>query len=225
MCIHLSDPILKFLLQSKGPEGFSSMVILKAIHPKTKELVVWPPFKLPPTHKHLAIAPTAVEARHFAATYALFRVCSMRNIHMMLPPNYRDLWKGDFDELKKDDLMNGKRWIYEADPFAAKQEREETQTLMAKQRDDREKQRAQHAEQPKGPGMSNVNGSNRNFGRAWTNVPKIDLGKRIRAQIEDLVRRYAVWNPHDIKLSDFQRRQIINELVDVGFRKAILKKP
>ena len=220
MYIHLSSTRLKLLLQSKAPEGFSSLVILKAINPRTKELMVLPPFKLPPTHKHLATAPTAVEARHFAATYALFRVCSMRNIHMMLPPNYRDLWKGDFDELKKDDLKNGKAWIYEADPFAAKQEREEAQTLMAKQKDDREKQRAKSAEQPKGPGMSNINGSNRNLGRAWTNVPKIDLGKRIRAQIEDLVRRYAVWNPHDIKLSDFQRRQIVNELVDVGFRKS-----
>ena len=60
------------------------MVILKATNTKTKETVVLPPFKLPPSLKRLAIQDTAVEARHFAATYALFRVCSMKNIHMML---------------------------------------------------------------------------------------------------------------------------------------------
>ena len=52
---------------------------------QTQELVQLPPFKVPPTHKHLASKSTALEARHFAATYALFRVCSMRNIHMSSP--------------------------------------------------------------------------------------------------------------------------------------------
>ena len=139
---------------------------------------------------------------------------------MMLPPNYRDLWKGEFDELKKDDVKNGRAWMYEADPFTAKQEREEAQALMAKERDDKEKQKAKEAEQPAGPGSSNISGINRCVGRAWTNVPKIDLGKRMRAQIEDLVRRHTIWNPHGIMLSEFQRRSIVNELVELGFRKS-----
>ena len=37
-----------------------------------------PPFKLPPDYIHLVTRPTALEARHAAATYALFRVCSMK---------------------------------------------------------------------------------------------------------------------------------------------------
>ena len=196
------------------------MVILKATSPKTKETAVLPPFKLPPTHKHLASQPTAVEARHFAATYALFRVCSMRNIHMMLPPTYRDLWKGDFQDLKKDDVKDGKAWMYEADPFSAKQEREEAQALMAKKREEREKQRAKEAEQPVSLGGSNINGASRNVMRGWTRVPRIDMGKRTRANIEDLVRKHAVWNPHGILLSEFQRRNIINEFIDLGFRKS-----
>ncbi|MCJ1404279.1 hypothetical protein MMC11_007504 [Xylographa trunciseda] len=206
---------------AKSPEGFSSMVILKAMNPKTKEMSILPPFKIPPAYKHLAMQPTAVEARHFAATYALFRVCSMRNIHMMLPPNYRDLWKGEFDELKKEDVKNGKGWMYEADPFAAKHERQEAQALMAKKREEREQQRAQEADQPMVPGIPNMNGGQRNNNmRGWARVPKVEMGKRTRQQVEDMVRRHAVWNPQGVSLSEFQRRNIVNELVELGFRKS-----
>ncbi|SLM38346.1 dead deah box helicase [Lasallia pustulata] len=208
---------------SKTPEGYSSMVILKATNPKTKELTALPPFKLPPIHKHLAAQPTAVEARHFAATYALFRVCSMRNIHMMLPPAYRDLWKGEFQELKKEDVKEGRAWMYEADPFAAKAEREEAQAITAKRRAEREKQAAKEAEQATGLGLPQASGSggaSRNIMRGWTRVPKIEMGKRTRTHIEDLVRRHAVWNPHGTRMSEFQGRNILNEFIDLGFRKS-----
>lgn len=211
------------LVQSKTPEGFSSMVILKSTNPKTKETLVLPSFKLPPSHKHLAVQPTALEARHFAATYALFRVCSMRNIHMMLPPNYRDLWKTAFQDLKSDDVKQGKGWMYEADPFAAKQEREEAQTLMAKKRDEREKQTAKEADQPAhilSAARSNGGNSNRNVMKGWTRVPKIDMAKRTRAQVESLVRRDDRWNIYAARISEFQCRNIVNEFVGLGFRKS-----
>lgn len=199
------------------------MVILKAVNPKTKEMVVLPPFKLPPSYKDIATQPTAVEARHFAATYALFRVCSMRNIHMMLPPTYRDLWKKELQELKAEDVKEGRGWMYEADPFAAKQEREEAQALMTKKREERQKQKAKEAEQPANLNLNsscNNGGTARNIMRGWTRVPKIELGKRTRAHIEDLVRRKTVWNPHGIQISEFQRRNIVNEITELGFRKS-----
>ena len=199
------------------------MVILKATNTKTKETVALPPFKLPPSLKHLAIQDTAVEARHFAATYALFRVCSMKNIHMMLPPTYRDLWKKEFQELKSEDVKEGRGWIYEADPFAAKQEREEAQVLMAKKRDDREKQIAKEAATPANvlaAARSNGGNADRNVMSGWTNVPKIEMGKRTRAQIEGLVRRDAIWNPHQSRISEFQRQNIVNEFTSLGFRRS-----
>lgn len=211
------------LLQSKMPEGFSSMVILKATHPKTKETLVLPSFKLPPSHKHLAVQPTALEARHFAATYALFRVCSMRNIHMMLPPNYRDLWKTVFQDLKSDDVKQEKGWMYEADPFAAKEQREEAQRLLAKKRDEREKQKAKEADQPAhilSIARSNGEVSSRNVMKGWARVPKIDMAKRTRGLIESLVRRDDRWNIHAAHISEFQCRNITNELVGLGFRKS-----
>lgn len=199
------------------------MVILKSTNPKTKETVVLPPFKLPPDFKHLATQPTAVEARHFAATYGLFRVCSMRNIHMMLPPVYRDFWKKEFQDMKSDDVKQGRGWMYEADPFAAKQERQEAQAIMAKKRDEREKEKVKSA-----ANLANVlaatssnNGqSDRYVMRGWTRVPKIEMGKRTRARVESLLRREAVWNNHGAQISEFQRRNIINEFTDLGFRRS-----
>ncbi|CZR65068.1 related to helicases [Phialocephala subalpina] len=215
---------------SKTPEGYSSMVILKSKNPKTQELVQLQPFKLPPTHKHLAAKPTALEARHFAATYALFRVCSMRNIHMMLPPDYRDLWKGEFEVLKKEDIKDGRSWMYEADPFAALREREEAKATMEKKRAEREKAKEKALNTPGGPGGANLalrnggssgtNAGSHNLNRGWTRVPKIEMGKRTRTTVESLIRRHAIWNPHDVKMSEFQKHSIVNEFKTLEFRQS-----
>ena len=217
-------------MQSKTPEGYSSMVILKSKNPKTQELVTLAPLKLPPSHKHLAAKPTALEARHFAATYGLFRVCSMRNIHMMMPPDYRDLWKGEFEVLKKDDIKEGRGWMYEADPFAALREREEAKALMEKKRKEREQAKEKEVNLPGAPGSTYLalgsNGSGntgsgaRNLDRGWVRVPKIEMGKRRRANVEDLIRKHAIWNPHDVKMSQFQKHSIINEFKRLDFRES-----
>lgn len=124
------------------------MVVLHGINPKTREPLRLPPFKLPPTHQQLAIQPSAVESRHFAATYTLFRICSMKNIHMMLPPMYKDLWKNEFDQLKKEDAKQNRSWMYDPDPFATWVERQEAQAVAAKQREEREKQKSKEAQHP-----------------------------------------------------------------------------
>ena len=199
------------------------MVNLKSTNSKTKETMTLPSFKLPPSHKHLAVQPTALEARHFAATYALFRVCSMRNIHMMLPPTYRDLWKTAFQDLKHDDVKQGKGWMYEADPFAAKHERDEAQMLMTKKRDEQERRRAEEAGQPtliSSAARSDGENSHRNKMKGWARVPRIEMAKRTRAQVESLVRRDDRWNIHAAQISELQRRDIINEVVGLGFRQS-----
>lgn len=210
-------------------EGYSSMVILKSKNPKTQEVTTLPPFKLPPSHKHLAIKPTALEARHFAATYALFRVCSMRNIHMMLPPDYRDLWKGEFEVLKKEDVKGGNGWMYEGDPFAALRERDEAKALMEKKKKEREQEKAKAVNTPGAPGSAGLalrgNGNEsaagaHNINRGWTRIPKIEMGKRARAVVEDLIRKHAIWNPHEVKLSEFQRHSIVKEFKALEFRQS-----
>jgi ATP-dependent RNA helicase DHX57 len=110
--------------QHRSPDGtFSNFVTLSARDPKTQEIVRLDPFKIHPLHKHLLTRDTALESRHAAATYALYRVCSMQNKHMVLPPDYKTLWK-EFEAIKKDEVKEGKAWMYEADPFKALRERQ-----------------------------------------------------------------------------------------------------
>lgn len=209
--------------QNKTVEGFSSAVILKAVNSKTKETVVLPPFTLPPSLAKIALQPTAVEARHFAATYALFRVCNMRNIHMALPPMYRNLWKQEFQDSKTEDVKAGRSWMYEADPFVAKLEREEAQALQAKKRQEQEKRKTKEAEPDTpwaGNSRNNTLTASRNITRGWTKVPKLDLGKRTRASIEELIRVHIVWNPQNTAISEFQQRNIIHEFSALGFRRS-----
>src|SRR6201999_1678605 len=59
-----------------------------------------------------------------------------------------------------------------------------------------------------------------NIHRGWTRVPKIEMGKRARANVEELIRKHATWNPHDVKMSDFQKHSIIKEFKELEFRES-----
>lgn len=201
------------------------MVILKHTNSKTKQLVSLPPFIPPPSFKEIAAYPTAVEARHFAATYALFRVCSMKNMHMMLPPLYRDFWKIQFQDSKAEDVKEGRGWMYEADPFTAAEERQQVHAIIDKQKKEREKQKAREAEQPASFHMPNSGGGSSITNRKldWTKTPKVDLGKRMRSRVEDIVRQNAVWNPHQLRLPADERNTIMGNLSRLGFRPGHVK--
>ncbi|KAL8703816.1 MAG: hypothetical protein Q9201_003011 [Fulgogasparrea decipioides] len=208
---------------SKTSNGFLSSVILRSVDPKTKETIALPPFILPPSYKEIATLPTAVEARHFAATYALFRVCSMRNIHMMLPPTYRDLWKSDFESSKREDIKAGRGWMYDADPFLAKQKQDEAHALLTRKRSEEEMKRKQKANQPPTIGTSSNKiavESNNSFAKGWTRVPHLEMGERNRTQVEELVRHNIVWNPHGLEFPMNQSQDTIKELTAMGFRRS-----
>ncbi|GES60094.1 P-loop containing nucleoside triphosphate hydrolase protein [Aspergillus terreus] len=204
---------------SKTPEGYMSSVILKRVDPKTRETITLPPMRLPPSHKHLAAQATALEARHFAATYALYRVCNMRNLHMMLPPTYKELWKNEFAQLKEADTKEGKGWMYEADPFLAKQERESAAADLEKKRKEREKTQAKSKETRIDLGLGSSGGDNKGR-RLWSNAPKVDLGSKARREIEGLLRQHAIWNPYNVRIPEAECKTIINEFTGLGFRRS-----
>lgn len=207
---------------TKAAAGFSSSVILKSIDSKSREAVSLPPFVLPPSYRNVTFQPTAIEARHFAATYALFRVCSMRNIHMMLPPTYRDLWKNEFAESKKEDVAASRRWMYAADPFAAQQEQNEAHALSVRRKAEQEK-RSQDARQ-----MVNISINSSKNGaepsskptKGWTKAPSVEMGKQTRARIENLVQRDGTWNPHGAEFPTSQTEDVIKEFTAKGFRES-----
>ncbi|OJJ51201.1 hypothetical protein ASPZODRAFT_56516 [Penicilliopsis zonata CBS 506.65] len=203
---------------TKIAEGYVSAVILKKIDPKTREMTALPPMKLPPSHKQLAAQQTALEARHFAAAFALYRVCNMRNIHMMMPPTYKKLWKEDFTDIKTADTREGKGWMYEADPFLAKQERESAAADFEKKRKEREKAQAQSKEQSISLGLGPSSGGT--GGRIWSQAPKVDMGTKIRREIEELLRHHTIWNPYGVIISAQEQRGIVEEFTRLGFRRS-----
>ena len=213
----------------KLKEGFSVLVTLGAKNPKTGETTKLDPFKLPPTHVHLAYKPTALEAKHFAATYALFRVCSMKNVHMMLPPDYRTLWK-EFETIKKQDVKEGKAWMYEADPFTALREREEAKAAAERKRKEQQAVKEKAASMPGAAGLvlrSGAAGSSGSGGydpmRGWTSAPKIEMGSRTRAHIEALLRRESIWNPHGVEMAGSEKAAIVKALQGLGFRESHIR--
>ncbi|RSL46048.1 hypothetical protein CEP54_014019 [Fusarium duplospermum] len=209
----------------KTPDGFSVWVTLSAKDPKTQQMTKLEPFKIPATHKHLIMRSTAIEAKHAAATYALFRVCSMQNKHTVLPPDHKSLWK-DFQALKTADVKEGKAWMYEADPFKALQERQEAKAAAEKKRKEIEAAKAKAAAMPGAAGlvlMSNTgNGSGRssNIMKGWSTAPKVEMGKKTRAQLETLLRTGVKWNPNDVHMPRPQKDAIVAELTKLGFRRS-----
>ncbi|CAO2655241.1 Nn.00g103050.m01.CDS01 [Neocucurbitaria sp. VM-36] len=220
---HWSKP--DYRIRKDGDRHFAYAVVLSKMNQKTRETTTLPPIKIPSELEDKARQPTAVEARNFAATYTLFRVASTKNLHMMLPPIYKDLWKGDFADLKKRDEAEGKGWMYEADPFFGFAEREKARETAAKAREKRQKQQEEaqkaHNLQP-GAAMPSSNGSgpSRNLLKGWERVPKIELGKRTRKEAERLIRRDAVWNPNAIQMNSDSKSKLIVEITELGFRRS-----
>ncbi|KAI5288594.1 hypothetical protein KEM54_005095, partial [Ascosphaera aggregata] len=206
---------------SKSGTGFISSVILRQKNAKTNEIISLPPMHPPPSHKHLAIQPTALEARHFAAAYCLFRVCNMRNIHMMMPLTYRDLWKGDFSKMKTEDVEQGKGWMYEADPFVALEERKKATEEQAKRRAVREGQKMKEKATSVQLGLpAAAIEQGKRDDKSWQRAVKVDMGSKIRQTVEGLIRGNAVWNPYGVTISQAEKDKIVDDLCVLGFRRS-----
>ncbi|KAL4787915.1 P-loop containing nucleoside triphosphate hydrolase protein [Aspergillus varians] len=194
--------------------GFVASVILRRVDPKSKETLTIPPIRLPVGFKQ----PTALEARHYAATYALFHVCNKTNLHMMLPPDYKKLWKEDFGKLKVAELKKGDGWLYEADPFLAKKEREIAAAELEKKQKEREALQAKSSDSTGGLGLGPSKGRN-----VWSSAPKVDLGNKVRREIEMLVQEHTIWNPYGVEIAGSERKALIEEFTKLGFRRSHLE--
>lgn len=94
---------------SRIKNGFIGTVQLGKRNKKTAQIQTLP--LRPPNECAL---PTALEARHLAATFALHRVNSHMPMHRVLPPQFRDYWH-QFETYKTKDNA----WQYAPDPFSA----------------------------------------------------------------------------------------------------------
>ncbi|PFH56153.1 hypothetical protein XA68_16976 [Ophiocordyceps unilateralis] len=205
----------------KTAEGFSVWVTLSARDAKTQELTRLEAFKIPASHKHLLVRQTALEAKHAAATYALFRVCNMQNKHTILPPDHKSLWK-EFQALKAQDVKEGKAWMYEADPFKTLQERQDAKAAAEKKRREVEAAKAKAKEMPGASGLALLNsaGAGSNAMKGWTTAPKVEMGRQTRLQLEALLRQGISWNPNGIRMTRAQKEGVVDDLSKIGFRRS-----
>ncbi|KAF2159479.1 hypothetical protein M409DRAFT_30100 [Zasmidium cellare ATCC 36951] len=203
----------------RNGKGFTGGVVIRQKNPKTQEVTTLPPIVPPADYlKERGTQESAVEARHFAAAYALFRVSNMKNIHMMLPPQYRDLWKGDFQDLKSEAVAQGVGYLYEADPFLAKKQRDEAMVAKEKARVDKVKQQAEDKKSE----VVSLDGQvqSKHVLKGWMRVPKVEMGVRTRRDVERLIRQGGAWNPHGVVMKAVERKAIVDDLSNIGFRRS-----
>ncbi|KAL0581083.1 putative ATP-dependent RNA helicase ucp12 [Marasmius crinis-equi] len=164
----------------KQPNGWSFVVTLSKINKKTsqKDTVRMEPH--PPY-----VCPSALEARHWGATYALYRT-----EHKNAPDH--------------------QKWMYEADPFAARKEVEERQARAAEKR----------AESTSKPGGSSSGPSNE-----FSQAPEIRMATSLREQVEDAIKQGMSIYPETsdtnaLVLTEDSSQQVQRSLSKLGFNAA-----
>jgi len=197
----------------KSDRGFISTVILRYKNPKTGLITSLPPISVPREHREMSIKPSAVEARHFAACYALFRVCNAKNLSMALPPQYRSFWKGEFSDIKKEEEGKGRGWLFEAEPFVAF-------TRHGMEKEEKEKERLEREKRREKQKLDREDGTNGPSGKGWGRAVRVDMGRKMRGEVEKLVREGTRWNVHDVEIDEKKKSELIREIVELGFRKS-----
>lgn len=97
-------------------DGFVITAVLGQKNQKTNEIEY---VRFTPPKELVQPQSTPIEARHLAATYALHRVASHKNMKMVLPGAHKELWS-KLDDAKKQ--CADKDRFYAADPFLAERE-------------------------------------------------------------------------------------------------------
>ncbi|ODN98303.1 ATP-dependent RNA helicase A [Cryptococcus wingfieldii CBS 7118] len=169
---------------NRGSQSFTGSVILKKR--VSKNVYNLEEVRFVP-HPPLEIA-TAAEAKHWAATYALFRFCSNLPMAMTLPPSIRPYWS----TLTADKAASPphRAWEFNPDPFAAKKEVSDRQN----KRQEKEEEKTKAAESGSGAGSGRNTPAVRQEakggrGAAWDNAPEVKMAAALREMVEGTVRK------------------------------------
>ncbi|KAJ6575382.1 P-loop containing nucleoside triphosphate hydrolase protein [Mycena capillaripes] len=122
-------PIIDTVSPEPPQGGYSFTVTLSKLNKKSgqKDTVRMEPH--PPY-----ISASAIESRHWGATYALYRFCNGIQLNRVLPPGPRQYW--DALATEHSNAPEHQKWMYSADPFAARKEVDQRQAqAITKRRD------------------------------------------------------------------------------------------
>ncbi|CDK28874.1 unnamed protein product [Kuraishia capsulata CBS 1993] len=209
--------------------GYLGIVNLAWKNPKTQEVIT---VQMVPPRQMVKPQETSLEARHFAATYALHRIAFEKNLSMVLPTNHKHLWSDLEKERKKllRDSPDRARLMYTPDPFGA----------ILEQRKEEERKRKEeaaslaNAEKARKPTISIVKATldvkqtsvkrNNKFindkisfpRKAWASAPFIDLKPQTRELIEFSIKHHINWTQDVSSKRDTSYTEF---LLQLGFRK------
>ncbi|KAG0246716.1 P-loop containing nucleoside triphosphate hydrolase protein [Mortierella sp. GBAus27b] len=216
---------------NRTPRGFVCTVVLGKRNKKTGQIetAAFTPQDIS--------KPTAIEARHYGATYALFRVNSHKNMMMVLPPGPRDLWSQlDADKAK---AGPGDQHLYLTDPFisqAAKLQLQQQQQQQALQ--DKAKARSgtpvkdlsetaanygpsEYASLSALAGESNGDAKKKN----WDKLPMVHMNQEMRTEVEDVVKKQMAGELYQTYIEEYgahgtpiYNTSLSRALTTMGFR-------
>lgn len=146
---------VEYDMKKIGDKGMMATAVLSYTDPKTKEVLhvrmndpTYDKFK-----KEGASPPqeTTNEARHMAATVALCRISYNTNMHMMLPPNHRQIWYSLDDYRKKliaDGDSNRANRLFNSEPFVMMLEDRKLEQQRQKEREAKQHQQEKEQQAP-----------------------------------------------------------------------------
>ncbi|KAI0275281.1 P-loop containing nucleoside triphosphate hydrolase protein [Gloeopeniophorella convolvens] len=158
------------------------------------------------------ISQSAIEARHWGATYALYRFCNGIQLNRVLPPGPREYWAELAAEHKKAPAHQS--WVYEADPFGARKSVVERQEKAAKKKEDAEE--AANAPSPVPEAKNNP----------FNDSPEVKLSTELRELVEDAIKTEMANSPEDededatLAITEESAPAILQQLEHLGFMKA-----
>ena len=119
---------------------------------------------------------SSLEAKHWGATYALFRLFNHLSLGKALPAGPREYWQQL--EGVKAQAPPGDAWKWAADPFEAMQKRDA-------EREAREKQREARAKEADDPTQAH-----KHLPRAWQQALEVKMAPALREQVEATIREH-----------------------------------
>ncbi|SJX64352.1 uncharacterized protein SRS1_14994 [Sporisorium reilianum f. sp. reilianum] len=164
-------------------DGYSCAVTLKKINKKDASNPFTVTFE--PKEPGLRLeCQSSLEAKHWGATYALFRIFNHLSLNLALPPGPREYWVKM--EAYKKTAPSHQDWMWESDPFEAAAKRE-----AEKAKKEQDKQAAADAASRGQVGIVNgkLNGTGKPLSRAWQEAKEVRLASALREKIEATIRR------------------------------------
>ncbi|KAF8560131.1 P-loop containing nucleoside triphosphate hydrolase protein [Imleria badia] len=186
----------------KHGDGWTFVVSLSRINKRTaqKETIRFEPH--PPYTR-----PTALEARHWGATYALYRFCNGMQLNRVLPPGPREYWTEL--ALQHKAAPEHQKWMYDADPFAARKEVEERQAKAAQKKEEK---------------VAGFQGDTlkSSISPEFTRAPEVRMSSALRDLVEDTVKKASVFYPPDettpLILAEEDVHAVTQQLRQLGFQ-------